>query len=304
MQIAGQLKEAFKFAYENGDCAENIASAMHFAFKCAASVRNLTQISKNPVSVSSVAVAKAKEIFGGIGGMTAVVVGAGEMATLACKHLVNASANVIILNRDVSKAKALATSLGELASADSIEKLPEYVNRYRLFFSATASPEPIITDSLIEPRDFARYFFDIAVPRDVDLKENELVRVFAVDDLEEIVKSNIALREEQANIAYGIVARSVAEFFKWLSSKGSAAAIKALRGHAREIAEREIKKAVQKGYLRHCDEEEAKKLVHQVFKAFLHTPSVKLKDGDAKEMGAAIEYLFDVEIKNDEMIEE
>ena len=37
-QIAGQLKEAFKFAYDNGNCGDNISYAIHFAFKCASCI--------------------------------------------------------------------------------------------------------------------------------------------------------------------------------------------------------------------------------------------------------------------------
>ncbi|MCD8212546.1 MAG: glutamyl-tRNA reductase, partial [Campylobacter sp.] len=43
-QIVGQLKNAFKFAYDNGSCGENIGKLMHYACKCAARVRNETHI--------------------------------------------------------------------------------------------------------------------------------------------------------------------------------------------------------------------------------------------------------------------
>jgi len=87
-QIVGQLKDAFRFSYDKGFASQKIARAMHHAFRCAAKVRNSTDISKNPISVSSVAVAKAKEIYGGnLGGFTALIVGAGEMSRLACEHL-------------------------------------------------------------------------------------------------------------------------------------------------------------------------------------------------------------------------
>lgn len=302
-QIAGQLKDAFRFAYDNGDCGVNISSAVHFAFKCAAEIRSITQISKNPVSISSVAVAKAKEIYGNIGGMTAVVVGAGEMSELACKHLINAEVNVIIVNRDISKAANLAARLGELASFVSFDRLGELINRYRLIFSATGAPNAIITDKILEDKDFHRYFFDIAVPRDIDLSENEFIHVYAVDDLEDIVRTNIALREEQASEAYSVVGRSTANFYKWIQSRASTPAIKALRGHAKEIADIEINKAIKKGYLKNSDKQEARKLIHQVFKAFLHTPTVRLKNGSNDEIIKNLEYLFNIKIKNDEILE-
>lgn len=303
-QIAGQLKDAFKFAHSNEDCGVNISNAVHFAFKCAAEVRALTQISKNPVSVSSVAVAKAKEICGNIGGMTAIVIGVGEMSKLACKHLINAEVNVIILNRNVQKAKDLSQSLGDLVRYDSIEKLGEYINRYKLIFSATGALDPIITDKILEPRDFHRYFFDIAVPRDIDICEDELTHVYAVDDLEEIVKTNLALREEQAGMAYLVIGRSTTAFFKWLISKSSTPAIKALRLRAKQIACEEIDKAIKRGYLKNSDKQEAKKLIHQVFKAFLHLPSVRLKEQSNEAMLSNLEYLFDIKINKDDNLGE
>ena len=303
-QIAGQLKEAFKFAYDNGNCGDNISYAIHFAFKCASKIRAATTISKNPVSVSSVAVAKAKEIYGNLGGMSAVVVGAGQMSALACKHLIHSKVNVIIVNRDINRAKNLASELGELASVAEFSRLKELINRYQLIFSATGANEPIINEEIIESVEFNRYFFDIAVPRDIDLSYRDNISVYAVDDLESIVKSNIMLREEQASTAYAIVGAMTSEIFKWRSSQNSTPAIKALRFKAKNIAELEIEKAIKKGYIKRCDENEARKLVHQVFKAFLHTPTMRLKDKNSDDILGALEYLFDIKIDKIELKEE
>lgn len=295
-QIAGQLKEAFRFAYDNGDCGDEIETAIHFAFKCAAKIRTATQISKNPTSVSGVAVSKAKEIFGNLGRMTAVVIGAGEMATLAAKHLISSNVNVVILNRNIQKAQDLALKLGELASFDDLNKMHEYINRYPLIFAATSSKEPIITDKILEDKDFKRCFFDISVPRNINISTKDNIKVYAVDDLKESVKENIALREEQANEAYAILSKSVQDFFIWIARKSSVPTIKALRLHAKQIAETEIQKAIKKGYLKNSDKEEARKLIHQVFKAFLHTPSVRLKEQTTPEINAILENLFDIKI--------
>lgn len=303
-QIAGQLKEAFKFAYDNGNCGDHISYAIHFGAKCASKIRAATTISKNPVSVSSVAVAKAKEIYGNLGGMTAVVVGAGQMSALACRHLIASKVNVIIVNRDQNRAAELSKELGELSSIAPWSRLGELINRYQLIFSATGASSPVITDELIEMVDFNRYFFDIAVPRDIDISYCDNINVYAVDDLESIVKSNLNLREEQAGLAYTIVGDMTSEFFKWRSSQNSTPAIKALRFKARSIAEFEIEKAIKKGYIKCCDENEARKLVHQVFKAFLHTPTMRLKDKNDDEILDALEYLFDIKIDKIDLKEE
>ncbi|WP_033915753.1 glutamyl-tRNA reductase [Campylobacter sputorum] len=300
-QIVGQLKDAFIFAYENGFAKLNISRAMHYAFKCAANIRNSTDISKNHISVSSVAVAKAKEIFGSIENIEALIVGAGEMSRLAGKHLVASGAKVTIINRSLENAKDLADELGINASYDSISKLAQYINKNKIIFSATGSSNPIITDNMLENKDFDRYFFDIAVPRDIDITPTDKIHIFAVDDLDEIVKKNTTLREEQAQIAYALVGDMTNEFFKWIQSLASTPIIKALRFKAREVAENEIQKAIKKGYLKNSDKEEARKLVHQVFKAFLHTPSVNLKDlGNKVEADAiirSVQYIFDIQDK-------
>ena len=324
-QIVGQLKDAFKFAKQNAYANTAIAAAIDEALKCAARIRNQTEISKNPISVSSVAVAMAKEKLGSLQGADAVVLGAGEMSELACKHLLANGANVTILNRNLTNAQKLVASLIGAADGatlsgrasrddagganlrgganicaariktDALDNLKKYLNSASLFFSATGSQEPVITDTLLEPQGFKRYFFDIAVPRDVELTQSEDVEVYSVDDLEEIVKKNLILREEQAQIAYSIVAKCTNEFFKWLKAAASTPIIKALRQSAKQVAELELAKALKKGYLKHSDAEEARKLIHQVFKAFLHAPTVNLKNlGDADDEGGTVNALVEI----------
>lgn len=296
-QIAGQLKDALNFANEHHFCGANLDRAVHFAFKCAAKVRNQTEISKNPISVASVAVAKAKELVN-LSDKEVVVIGAGEMGELAAKHLLQANAKIIILNRNIAKAKELCELLGARARCDEFDKLNDYLNEYELFFSATNAKEAIITEDLLQKRDFTRYFFDIAVPRDIDLDESEKVRVFAVDDLEEVVRKNLALREHEAQVAYSIISSMTTEFFRYLNDLALTPIIKALRLQAKECAEVELKKALKKGYLKGSNTDEARKFIHQVFKAFLHSPTINLKhlQGEVQSdtIINAMRYVFDL----------
>lgn len=300
-QIAGQLKDAYKFSLQEQRCGVNITRAIHYAFKCAANVRNQTEISKNPISVASVAVSKAKELIN-LEGKTAVVIGAGEMSELACKHLLNAKAKVLILNRDLEKAKKLCEELGENAKFESIANLKEVLNSYEVFFSATNAPHAIIIDELLEEKEYTRYFFDIAVPRDIDIKSNDKTIVYAVDDLEEVVRKNLTLREHQAQIAYSIVGNMTNEFFKHLSKLATLPLVKQLRLQANQIAQEQLQKAIKKGYLKNSNHEEAKKLINQVLNAFLHHPSVNLKKLSGTMQNDAVinsmRYVFDLKNEN------
>lgn len=137
------------------------------------------------------------------------------------------------------------------------------------------------------------------MPRDIDISENEKISVFAVDDLEVVVRKNLALREQEARMAYGIIGRETAEFFRYLNDLALTPIIKAIRLQAKECANKQLQIALDKGYLKHSDEEEARKLIHQVFKAFLHTPTMNLKHLQGKMQSDtvinAMRYIFDLE---------
>ncbi len=297
-QIVGQLKDAYRFSYERGFCDQKLSRAMHHAFKCAAAVRSSTDISKSPISVSSVAVAKAKEIFGNLGGFTSLLVGAGEMSELAAKHLIAQGVNVIIINRSIDRAEELAERLGDMATVASYSKLPELINRYRLLFSATGAPHTVITKDMVEEVDFERYWFDIAVPRDIEELDMKNLHIFAVDDLKEIVTKNLAQREEEAKTAYSIVGKATVEFFKWLQTLSVDPIIKEMREKAKECSLRELNRAVKKGYIDEAYSDEVMSILHHAFNAFLHTPTKNLKavaeKAEADTIVQAVQYIFDI----------
>jgi glutamyl-tRNA reductase len=98
-----------------------------------------------------------------------------------------------------------------------------------------------------------------------------------VDDLKDIVEQNQMLRAEEARIAYGIVGRYTMEFFRWINTLSVDPIIKELRKKAQQIAEKEIKNAIKKGFFAPQQEEEITKLLHSAFKKFMHDPTVNLK---------------------------
>ncbi|NWF67243.1 MAG: glutamyl-tRNA reductase [Campylobacterales bacterium] len=298
-QIAGQLKDAFRFSFNKGFCAQKLARAFHFAFKCAANVRNQTDISKNPVSVASAAVVQAKELLGELGGNIAIVVGAGEMAILSMKNLVQLNCNVILVNRDVEKAKELSKDFSEFVTVEPISKLKELINRYRIIFSATGAPHVIITKDMIEERNFKRYWFDLAVPRDIEDIYDENIKLFSVDNLQQIVNTNIALREEHAKKAYEIVGRSTHEFFRWLQTLQIEPIVKEIRLNAINCAKHQIARALKKNIITEDEQDKIFMILNSTLNQFLHNPTVKLKkltdDPVADTIVEAVKYMFDFE---------
>lgn len=279
-QIVGQLKDAFKFALERGFCSQKLSRVVHFAFKCSAEVRNKTGISKTPVSVASAAVAQAVEIFKDLTNQMAVVIGAGEMSVLAIKHLCSNGCSITLLNRDIEKAKELIAEIDGDIKVESLRELKRVINTHKLLFSATSASHYIITADMIKECDFERYWFDLAVPKDIEPAVSSIsgINVIEVDDLRGIVSKNIAFREEQAKEAYRIVGTYTIEFHKWLKTLSTDPIIKAVRNRAKESSLKEINKAISKGYIPKEYEDALKKVVHNSFNSFLHTPTTVLKN--------------------------
>lgn len=280
-QIVGQLKDAFRFAYDNGYCGKKLARAMKNAFKCAANVRNTTDISSKPVSMASVAVSKLKSLVDDLSGKKALVIGVGDMSEITAKHLVNAGADVYIINRTRHKADELA-KVCNTKSMDFLE-LPKIVNEFEFIFTATSANEPIITDEIIVPCNFDRYWFDLAMPRDINYNKGERINLYVIDDLKTIVDENLEFREAAARSAHSIIGRGVVEFFEWLSTQDLEPLIKEIYKRAEIAASQESKRVITSGYIPKKYEAEAQKMCEQALKRFLHdmTHSMRTSSEDS-----------------------
>lgn len=277
-QIGGQLREAYKFALEYSYCTTHgLGDVIDFAFKCASNIRNNTAISQKPISIASVAVSAISNLE--INNKCAIVVGLGEMGQIATKHLLSHGYNVILLNRNMAKALEFAKELNDdRLKIENFANLEHVINEYELLFSATAAPNAIITNAMIKPKPFRRYFFDLAMPRDIEDMLDSNITLNLIDDLQKIVESNITSRHNSLNTAYEIVGNSVNDFFKRLSILGVEPIIKTLRNLAREASLKEINKAISKGYLPESCRDNLLKTIHNVFNIFLHTPTKKIKE--------------------------
>ncbi len=275
-QIAGQLKDAFRFSHDKGHCNSKIARAMRAAFKCAAKVRNVTDISSKPVSIASVAVSKLKSVLCCLEKRKTLIIGVGEMSEITAKHMVSSGADVYITNRTRHKAEDLAKVCE--AKVLDFSELANVVNEFEIIFTATSSNTPIITDEIIKPCDFDRYWFDLAVPRDISYSNDNKVNLYVVDDLKSIVNENKGLREDEARKAHGIVGRSVVDFFEWLDTLNIEPMIKDIYIKAYKSAEIEASRAINNGYIPKKYEQEVKKLAEQTLKRFLHDMTKKMRE--------------------------
>ncbi|WP_345990093.1 glutamyl-tRNA reductase [Sulfurimonas sp. HSL1-2] len=295
-QISGQLKDAYRFALERGYCGDKLTRAVNYAFKCAAEVRNRTDISSKPVSVASVAVAAARRAFGTLAGKRALVIGSGEMSVIAARTLKNHGAEVSLMNRTMAKVEALAEEVN--GTLVPFTRLKDVLAEYDMIFTATSAEEPIIDGKLGLKKERECHWFDMAVPRDIGDIDHAMVTVHRVDDLKNTVDENIMLREEEAKASFAIVGRYTAEFYAWLKSLNIEPLIKELYRRADTAAATEAARVVGKGYLPETYEAQAQKMALQAIKRFLHPQVQQLRkaadEGDIDAMIDSMAFILDM----------
>ncbi len=259
-QILGQVKSAYKSALEYHTSGIILNRLLHRCFFVAKKVRTETGIGGGAVSVSYAAYGLAKKILGSLKNKTVLLVGAGEMAELACMHFVSGGIRkVIIANRTLSKAVELADKFkGE---AYSLEELPNALISADIVISSTGAPNFVITKkiiaSILKKRKYKPLFIiDIAVPRDVEPEVNNLENVYLydIDDLKSVVEENLKEREKEAIRARVIIETEVFKFQKWLKELEFYPTLRALSEKVEILRQKELAKTLKK--LKNLSEEE------------------------------------------------
>lgn len=290
-QILGQVKDAFALARS----AETVGPLLHLlfsqAFAVAKRVRTETAIGHHAVSVSFAAVELARKIFDTLEGRAVLLLGAGEMAELAARHLVEQGAYPLYLvNRTWARAQELARALS--GTALPFEQLPTALAAVDIAITSTGSPEPVVRRELVarvmQGRARPLFFIDIAVPRDVEPSVGELADVYCydIDDLKLVVDANLRERAREAQRAEALVEREVGKFLTRLGDLEVVPTIVSLRQRLEEIRAGEVRKA-----LAHLPDAspETRQVIEALSQAItnkiLHIPISKLRESSRAGRG-------------------
>ena len=290
-QILGQVKESYTVAREVGAVSTTLEGLLQRAFTVAKRVRSETEIGSASVSIASVAVDLARKIFGSLNGKTVLLVGAGEMSELAARHLIqHGAANLIITNRTQARAERLAAELRRPSCAAEVlpfDELYAQADRADIVITSTGAPQKIFGRShgqhlLQRRRNRPMFFIDIAVPRDVDPRMNEVEGCFVydIDDLQQVAQTNLADRSREAEQAEAIVAKEVEKYQKRLTARDSVPAILALQQNAENIREAELARAAKRlGALTPEQQAAVEALTRSLTAKLLHPQLVALRRG-------------------------
>lgn len=220
-EILGQVKEAYHLAHEVHRTGLALNKLFQSAFSVAKEVRSSTRVGMGSVSVGSVAVDLAGQIFGDLCNRTVMLIGAGEMSEVMARSLKSRGAkSLIVTNRSHDRAQMLAESLGGRAvhwnhwddACDSVD----------IVISSTSAPHRVITRGKLEPVISRRagtplFLIDIAVPRDIEREVSQLngVYLYDIDDLQIIADRNLAMRQNEIAVCKQIIRGHTDKFEYW-----------------------------------------------------------------------------------------
>jgi glutamyl-tRNA reductase len=283
-EIQGQAKRAYDVALKAGTTGPLTNRLFTAALQTGKRVRSETAIGEGKASVSTVAVALAREVVGDLAARNVVIIGAGETSELTAQALAEEGVRTVFLaNRRADRARSIAERFGGTVS--SLDELPDRLIEADIVVASTASPHPIIgVDELAlvmrEREGAPLVLIDIAVPRDVEAACAELegVTVYDIDDLQSVVRRNRRVREAERVQAEEVVEDEIQRFARWMGQLDVLPTISALREHGNAIVEQVLgENAGRWESASPRDRARVEAIAKSIMQRLLHEPTIRLR---------------------------
>ncbi|KAF0108949.1 MAG: glutamyl-tRNA reductase [Chloroflexi bacterium] len=221
-QILGQVSQALENALRCGSARYVLGSFFRSAIHAGKRVRSETEIGRNPISISSIAVQFTEAILGTLFNKQILVIGAGKMGGDAIRSLrENGAQKIILTNRTYQRATELVAKYG--VEALPFEHMSDSLKDIDIVFTSTAAAQPILHRELIGEVMSHRphrqlTLIDLAVPRNVETRVREItnVQLFDMDDLQSYVTTSGVGSHQNIALAKSIVDEEVADYEKLL----------------------------------------------------------------------------------------
>jgi len=304
-QILGQVKASYEHALAAGSAGHVLHRLYQSTFAAAKRARSETEIGKQAVNISSCAVELARHIFGDLAGKTVLLMGAGEMAELAARHLRgNGCTDILVANRTLKRAQNLAREFE--GHALTMDQLPDYLDSADIVLSSTGASTFVLLPDTVQAamkkrRGSPMFLVDIAVRRDIDPRIAELdgAYLYDIDDLQQVVQGNVEHREQEAEQALLIIKEEVIAFQRWLKSLESVPLIRSIQQQLEIRRCEELEKAMR--YMKSFDAEQleaVERFSKSLMKRYMHPTLSTLKklpdDIEGDLLMGAVTRLFDI----------
>jgi len=278
-QILSQIRDALHSAREAGSLGPVLQRLFTDALRTGKRARTETDIARNRVSIAHAAVDLAAHELGDLSRTSALVLGAGKMASLTGKLLrAQGVGDLAIINRSLPRAQELADAVN--GHAIPMSGLSQAIAGADLVIGAVAVDTPMVTPAAIRSRRTPLLLIDISVPRSIaaDVELVPLSRVRDVDALEPLASETRRQYADEVVKVEAVVEFALEGFTEWCFSRRGAAAIARLHQHGNAIRDREVQRTLDKlAHLSEHDQNLVRALAHAVSQKFMHAPTLALR---------------------------
>lgn len=242
-QVLHQLKDAYSAACAANGPGKVLHKVFHLAFQIAKRVRNSTEIGIGPRSIPGAALEILKDRCNGAKPAAALVCGVNEMTEIILDGLKRWGVPTILANRTVQKAEKLAATFK--VKSISLDRIGDVINDVDAVFSATSSPEYIITKGNLKVEDRSTnplYLMDIAVPRDIEPALGDIpgVFLFNLEDMKRYLGYSVNMRSKDIPIAEAMIEEQVSVFSTWQTRERQRTRILKLREELNAIRKAKV----------------------------------------------------------------
>ena len=291
-QILGQVKEFYQKAFNSGSTGIILNRLFQSSFFAAKKVRSETKIGSNAISVSYLTVELAKRIFEDLSARSVMLIGTGEMGELSARYLMNSGVkNLLISSRSYDNAYSLSQKLN--GEPIKLEEIYYRLKDVDIVITATGSADFIIKEDHIHQalklrKNEPMFLIDIAVPRDIDPRIEDIsgVYLYDVDDLQNVMEKNVKSRTEHAKHAELIIDDVERSFSRWLEGLKVLPTIIELKSYFEKVKYAELQKALRK--LGETDERRQRIIENMatgIVEKLMHHPVNNLKRESSTSLG-------------------
>ncbi|MCX7538029.1 glutamyl-tRNA reductase [Corynebacterium sp. P5875] len=286
-QIIGQVRASYSQARELGTAGPTLHALAQCALHTGKRVHTETDIDDAGASMVSFACSEAVRQLGRVGrdrpfsGTTAMVLGAGVMASLAATHLGRMGVDRLVLtNRTRRRAEILAEHSREAGVPARVVDFDARVAALAdvdIVISATGADNFTVTAADVPTgRDIT--FIDLSLPRDIDGAVADLPGVRLVN-IERLHEARRDTDDDSQSHAMRIVSEELESYSSAQRIRDVVPAVAALRRHASDLVEAEMERLVQRTpAMSESDREEVSRTVRRVVDKLLHQPTVRVKE--------------------------
>lgn len=253
-EILRQLREAYDRSHAWGLTGDHIRLLIRFTIETAKEIYTATGIGEKALSVVALAF-QALQHAGIQTDARILLVGAGQTNALFAKFLAKYGyRQVVIFNRTLSKAEALAQTCG--ARALPLDALEYYTEGFDALVVCTGATEPVITPALyhrlLAAEPGVKTVVDLSVPNNADKRIAHIfpVRFIDIESLRGVARENLAFREGERQKAAALIHNKLFAFRHLWHERQVERSMAHIPGEVRQVKEKALNQVFEAEFAR------------------------------------------------------